>query len=291
MEKTGMTAGVDSYKVLAEYYDDAYAAKKDLVDLPFYSALAKRIGGPVLEIACGTGRVLLPIARQGIEIHGVDNSPAMLNVLRKHLQSEPEEVRKRVSISGGDMRTFRLGKKYRLVTLPFRPMLHMHTLEDQIDALKTAALHLEEDGVLAFDIFYPKFDMIFSSIGEELPEMEWPLQSDPTKRVRRYFRKESVDKINQSISATFIFRTYQGGQLLKEETEPVKMSYYTYPHLQALFLLAGLEVVEEYGTFAQTPLDNSSTDMIFVLRASPGKIAAGSDYFRSGGSVRGKKHG
>jgi SAM-dependent methyltransferase len=284
-------AGVDAYKLLAEYYDAAYAIKKDLVDLPFYTALAKRIGGPVLEIACGTGRVLLPFAREGVEIHGVDNSPAMLNVLRKHLQSEPEEVRKRVSVSGGDMRSFRLGKKYPLVTMPFRPMQHMHDLHDQIDALKTAALHLDEDGVLAFDIFYPRMDLIQSSIGEEIPEMEWPLPSDPTKIVRRYFRKESVDKINQSFIGKFIFRTYQGDRLLKEEIEPLKMSYYTYPHLQALFLLAGLEPVEEYGSFAQTPLDNDSKEMIFVLRAALGKIIAGSDFFRSGGSVHGKKHG
>jgi len=285
-----MAAGIDAYKLLAEYYDDVYAVRR-LVDLPFYSVLAKRIGGPVLEVACGTGRVLLPIAREGIEIHGVDNSPAMLNVLRKHLQSEAEEVRKRVSISGGDMRTFRLGKKYRLVIIPFRPMQHMHTLEDQIEALKTAALHLEEDGVLAFDVFYPRFDASLSSIGEEMLEMEWPLQSDPTKTVRRYFRKDSVDKINQSFSGTFIFRTYQGDWLLQEEAEPLNMSYYTYPHLRALFLLAGLESVEEYGSFAQMPLNNDSTEMIFVLRSSPGKIMAGSDYFRSGGSVHGKKSG
>ena len=123
-----MTAGTDMYKLMAEYYDGAYTAKKDLVDLPFYTALAQRIGGPVLEIACGTGRVLLPIARQGIEIHGVDNSPAMLNVVRKHLQSESEAVRNRASVSGGDMRTFRLGRKYPLVIMPFRSMQHMHTL-------------------------------------------------------------------------------------------------------------------------------------------------------------------
>jgi SAM-dependent methyltransferase len=284
-----MTAGADAYKLLAEYYDGGYAAKKDLVDLPFYTALAKRIGGPVLEIACGTGRVLLPIARQGIQIHGVDNSPAMLNVLRRNLQTEPEAARKRVSVSGGDMRNFRLGKKYPLVIMPFRPMQHMHTLEDQVAALKTAAHHLDEDGVLAFDVFYPKYDVMFLSMGEEIPEMEWPLQSDPAKTVKRFFKKEFVDKINQTFSGTFIFRTFEGNKLIKEETEPVKLSYYTYPHVHALFLLAGLEPVEEYGSFSEAPLDKSSTDMIFIVKASPAKITAGSDYFRSGGSVHGLK--
>ena len=62
-----MTNLFRSYNTSAKYYDGAYAVKADLVDLPFYVDLAKKFGGPVLEIGCGTGRVLLPIARQGIE--------------------------------------------------------------------------------------------------------------------------------------------------------------------------------------------------------------------------------
>ena len=69
-----MPRTTESYRIAAKYYDGAYAAMKDLVDAPFYSELARQCGGPVLEIGCGTGRVLLPIAREGIEIHGVDNS-------------------------------------------------------------------------------------------------------------------------------------------------------------------------------------------------------------------------
>ena len=261
-----MSDGVEAYEIAAKYYDDAYAAKKDLVDLPFYLDLAKRIGGPILELACGTGRLLLPIARAGIEIHGVDNSSPMLGVLRRHLEREPKDVQKRVFVSEGDMRIFRSNRKYPLVTIPFRPLQHMHNLEEQIDALKTAAFHLEENGILAFDVFYPKFEGMYSKIGEEFLELEWPLQSDPTKIVRRYFRKESVDKINQSFSATFFFRTYEGEKLIQEEAEPLKMSYYTYPHLRALFVIVGLEPVEEYGSFAKTPLDNNAEQMIFLLR-------------------------
>jgi hypothetical protein len=74
-----------SYNTSAKYYDGAYAVKADLVDLPFYVDLATKFGGPVLEIGCGTGRVLLPIARQGIEIHGVDNSLPMLGGPKKPL--------------------------------------------------------------------------------------------------------------------------------------------------------------------------------------------------------------
>jgi hypothetical protein len=75
-----------------------------------------------------------------------------------------------------------------------------------------------------------------------------------------------VDKINQNFSAQFVYRTYRDEQLVREETAPLKMSYYTYPHLRALFLLAGLEIVEEYGSWEKAPLDNDSKEMVFVLK-------------------------
>jgi SAM-dependent methyltransferase len=255
------------YETSARYYDDAYAAKADLVDLPFYLDLARRVGGPVLELACGTGRVLLPIAREGIAIHGVDFSRPMLEILRGKLHLEPPGVRDLVSVTEADMRTFRSGERYPLVLIPFRPMQHMFTVEDQLAALTTAALHLRADGVLAFDVFFPRFDLIDSGIGEEQLDLEWLDPANPGMVVRRYLTKESVDKVSQSFSATFVFRTYEGGKLVSEETEPLRMSYYTYPHLRALFMLAGLEIVEEFGSFDRTALDNSAEQMIFLLRA------------------------
>jgi SAM-dependent methyltransferase len=255
----------DSYKITAEYYDDAYAHATNLVDLPFYLELARRIGGPVLEMGCGSGRVLMPTARAGIEIHGLDSSAAMLGVLRNHIQGEPAEVQRRIVIHEGDMRRFRGRQKYPLVTIPFRPMQHMYTVEDQVAALRTAVFHLADDGILAFDVFFPNF-ALFSQIGKEDLEMEWPVESHPGKMIRRYYRLEAVDRVNQTFRITFIFRTYDKEVLISEEITPMKMSYYAYPQLKALFLLAGLEAVEEYGSFEKAPLNNDASDMIFLLR-------------------------
>jgi SAM-dependent methyltransferase len=257
---------IDSYEILAKHYDAAYAAEQFQADVPFYVDLAKQSGGPVLEIACGTGRVLLNIAREGIPTDGIDNSPAMLRILRSKLEREPPHVRDRVGIHEGDMRSFRLNKKYPLVIIPFRPMQHTYTLRDQLDALTTAAAHLQNDGNLAFDVFYPKFAAIETGIGQEILDLEWPIDLARQRIVRRYFRKDSVDKIRQLFTGTFIFRTYEGNALVLEETDALKLSYYTCPHLRALFLLAGLEVVEEYGSFTKALLDNEATQMIFIVR-------------------------
>jgi SAM-dependent methyltransferase len=256
----------DSYEILASHYDTGYCSKQDLVDVPFYVDLARKSGGPVLEMACGTGRVLLPIAKEGIEIEGVDNSESMLRILRRNLAREPREVRERVTIHQGDMRDIRLEKKFQLVTIPFRPLQHMYTVQNQVAALTTAAFHVMEGGSVAFDVFFPNFEGIPANIGKEILDLEWTIDAEPRKIVRRYFRKKSHDKIQQTFSGEFVFRTYEGDNLILEETGPLKMSYYTYPHLRALFLLAGLEPVQEYGSFAREPLDNTSQEMIFVLR-------------------------
>jgi SAM-dependent methyltransferase len=255
---------VDSYRVSAKYYDGAYAAMKDLVDTAFYCELARQYRGPVLEIGCGTGRILRAIAREGIEIHGVDNSAPMLATLKESLARETPEVRDRISLHAGDMRDFRLGRRFPLVTIPFRPMQHMYTVTDQVRALTSAAAHLQNDGILAFDVFYPKFERLPLRIGEEQLEAEW--SSEPGTVIRRFFRKDSFDKIQQRFTITFIFRVYRDDQLTREEQETFSMSYYTYPHLRALFLLAGLEPIAEYGSFSKTPLDNDSEEMIFLLR-------------------------
>jgi SAM-dependent methyltransferase len=260
-----MSETTDFYAISARHYDPAYGAI-DLVDVPFYLDLAREIGGPVLEIGSGTGRVLLPIARAGIEIHGLDLSRAMLEVLEAKLQREQEEIRSRITLHAGDMRSARLSREFALIIMPFRPFQHMHTMKDQLAALRTARVHLREGGRFAFDVFYPKFDSLLSGIGEERFEMEWPVDGKPGTIIRRFYRKDSVDKIHQSFSGAFVYRWFEGDRMIREETAPLHMTWYLYPELRALLALAGLEVEQEYGSFAKSALNNESTEMIFVVR-------------------------
>jgi len=104
-------------------------------------------------------------------------------------------------------------------------------------------------------------------------EMEWPDPINGKRTVRRYFRKDAVDKVQQIFFFTFFLRTYEGDNMVHEDATAMSLSYYTYPHLRALFLLAGLEIVEEYGTFDKTPLDNSATQMIFLLRRGKSSLS------------------
>ena len=256
----------DAYRLAAKHYDAAYSAKKDLVDRDFYLDLAGEYGGHVLELGCGTGRITLPLARQGHDVTGLDASRAMLDVLRAKLVKEPAGFRRRVRVVEGDFRTLCLGDQFPLVIIPFRPLQHLYTVEDQLAALKNAGRHLADGGVLAFDVFNPRFDKLLSGDSEEHLELEWPDGDGTGRTIRRYFVKEGFDPVNMVFAGRFVFRLCEGDRVLSEEVENFKMSVYTYPHLKALFHAAGLESVGEFGSFDRKPIGPAATEMIFLLK-------------------------
>ncbi len=256
----------DPYSSGAKHYDAAYGVKDNLTNRDFYLDLANTCGGPVLELGCGTGRITLPLARQGIDVTGLDASHSMLEVLRAKLAKEPAGVRRRIRVIEGDFRTHYLNDRFSLVMIPFRPMQHMYTTDDQLAALKNAGRHLADGGILAFDVFNPRFDKLLSGIGEEYLDLEWPAQDGTDRMIRRYFVKDEIDPVNLNFSGRFIFRLCEGDQVLSEEVQPLKMSVYTYPHLKLLFHAAGLESVEEFGSFDRRPIGPEAPEMIFLLK-------------------------
>jgi len=155
------------FRSTARYYDAACAADTRLKDVPFYLDVAKSAAGNVLEIGCGTGRILLPTARAGIPIDGLDFCSAFLEILREKLKGESPEVQERVSLYEADMRSFTLGKTYSLITLPFRPLQHLYCVEDQLAAFRCFHTHLKPGGRLAFNVFYPDFKLL-DQVGTEI---------------------------------------------------------------------------------------------------------------------------
>lgn len=246
----------------AEHYDRFHTDRRE--DVEFWKSVSTRTGGSVVEIACGTGRVGIEIARQGQELYGIDLSEDVLEVFRHKLTGEPADVQDRVHLSQGDMRTFDLQKKFSLAIIPFRPLQHMLTLDDQLAALRNARRHLVDGGTVGFDVFFPSYAALVQPDGVEKFECEWADSSGRT--VRRFFLRHKVDKLNQIIYASFIFRTYSGEDLLSEEKSPINMSYYTYPHIQLLLQLSGFEPQEEYGSYDRSPI-TSQKEMIFLARA------------------------
>jgi SAM-dependent methyltransferase len=176
----------DEYRLIAELYDHV-VPYRERPDVGFFVEAAKESGGPVLEVGCGTGRVLIPTARAGIEITGLDLSAHMLEVCRDRLKAESEEVHSRIQLSEGDMRGFELGRSFRLVTLPFRPFQHLTSVEDQMACLGCLRRHLTTDGKLILDIFNPMLEaLVRTNFGEEVSEEPEFSMPDGRKVIRRH---------------------------------------------------------------------------------------------------------
>ena len=147
--------GQDAYRTaeLAEIYDVVYA---DVPDVTFWLSMAAAVPhGPILELACGTGRVLLPMARAGSEVVGLDLSPVMLERCKAHLRKEPAEVRDRVALVQGDMTSFDLGRKVGAVFCPFNSFHHLRSADAQLACLARCHAHLPSQGLLVLDLFNP----------------------------------------------------------------------------------------------------------------------------------------
>lgn len=254
----------DEYANSAEFYDyvQPYAERKDVA---FFVDLARESGGPVLEVGCGTGRVLLPTARAGIEICGLDLSGVMLGICREKLAHEPEDVRRRVKLHAADMRSFDLGRTFRLLTIPFRPFQHLLTVEDQLACLACVRKHLAPGGRFILDLFNPSLKALTDEMRKEGfghdPEVVMP----DGRRMKRWARIVSRNYVEQ----------YQECELIHDVTHPdgraerivfaFKMRYLFRFEVEHLLARAGFEVETVYADYDKSPLGSKDPgELIFV---------------------------
>ena len=232
-----------------------YAARRDV---GFYVAEAKAAGGQVLELGCGTGRILLPIARAGCTIAGVDSSSQMLARCKEKLAAEAATVQARVMLQQRDIRDFALGAKYALIIAPFRVVQQLARIDDQLRFLAAVAHHLAPTGRFVFDVFNPRFDALTSADGverEDTPE----LRLADGRTLRRGARVTRVRWVDQVTETELIY--YVGG---KRYVQAFDMRWYLAAELQHLLARAGFTVRAMYGDFARSALVDASPDIVTI---------------------------
>jgi SAM-dependent methyltransferase len=155
---------MSAYDAIAELYDPWSRSVTE--DVSFYVEEAERAGGPVVELAVGTGRIAVPTAAAGIPVIGVDSSPGMLEVCRE--RAELAGVAHLLDLRLGDLVTPPVEERVRLVTCPFRSYLHLLDDEARVRALRAARSLLLPGGRLVFDVFAPGADDIAETHGRWL---------------------------------------------------------------------------------------------------------------------------
>ena len=150
--------GEEVFDRIARFYD--YEQEDFVKDIPFYVEYAKKCGGNVLELACGTGRVLIPIAHEGIQVTGMDISEEMLNIARGKTVKLDKSIGENIEIVQGDMKQFYLKKKFSMIYIAFRSFQCLLTKQDQGACLECVNRHLEDNGLFILDLFAPRHDIL-----------------------------------------------------------------------------------------------------------------------------------
>jgi len=246
------TGGYQSNPVVAQLYDQV-VPYRERPDIDFYIEEAIESGGPVLEIGCGTGRVLLPIARAGISITGLDLSPYMLEVCRQALEKEPAEVQQRVNLVEGDMRDFDLGQTFALVTSPFRPFQHLLSVEDQLKCLECVHRHLVPGGIYILDIFNPSLTALTAdNVGQEIGDEPIFTTSEGVE-VRRVHRVTARDLHNQVQDVELIYYLTHPDGREERIVHAFQMRYLFRFEAEHLLARAGFEVLDLYADYSRSP--------------------------------------
>jgi SAM-dependent methyltransferase len=256
----------DDYEEVARLYDHVvpYATRGDV---DFFVDEARRANGMVLEVGCGTGRVLVPTAQAGISIDGIDVSNAMLDVLRDKLALEEQAVQSRVRLHQGDMRNFELGRRFALITLPFRPFQHLVTVEDQIACLTNLHRHLDTGGRVILDLFNPSIDYLANRpIGELLPE--GPAVTLPDGRqLERLFRIVASDRFTQVNEIELIYDVTESDGRKRRAVHAFRMRYLFRYEAEHLLSRCGFVVENVYAGYDRSPYGSVYPgELIFVAR-------------------------
>jgi len=256
----------DSFEDIGLLYDHVgvYNAR---ADIGFYVDEARRTDGKILEIASGTGRVLLPIARAGKEITGVELSRKMIERCRERVATEPDDVRERITLVEGDMRDFSVDDRFALAIIPFRPMQHLMTIEDQLSCLDAIRRHLVPGGRLIFDVFNPDLARIGSPVAGEMNDTpETPLPDGSS--FRRSARMVAVHRTDQVNDVELVYYlTFPDGTTARR-VHAFGMRWYMRPELEHLVARAGFTLDTIYGNFDRSILTDASPEMIVVARTA-----------------------
>lgn len=251
-----------SYEQLARYYDFVHAELT--ADIGFILTQAARNRGPILELGCGSGRLLIPLARAGYQIVGLDNSPAMLDLARQKLAAEPEEVRQRVTLVEADMTELDWSSRFAFIFVPYNTLMHLDS-EQKAALFKRARRHLRSGGLFLIDVANPLAaaqtpDDHFLTLERCFVEPEsdqivvqkassWP---DPDRQILR-------------IIWLFDSSPLMGGPV---ERQVARMDYhYLYPHeLELMLEQSGFKLEALYGDYQQNLFVEESERLLLLAR-------------------------
>lgn len=249
----------DSFARYYELFDGQFAE-----DLPVYVNFAQRSGGPVLELGCGTGRVALALAREGLAVTGLDRSAAMLALARRKL--EQAGLSKSVTLIEADLGDFELGpaQRFRLAVCAQNTFCHMLTTADQIRLLRAAHRHLDKDGLLVVDVYNPDPAAL---LGNDMRLLLTGMTTDPaTGHIITRTMARAIDAGEQIEHVTLFVDEIDDHQATSRHLFDFDLRYVYRFELELLLDKAGFKVEAVYGSYQLEPFCGESERLLAVAR-------------------------
>jgi SAM-dependent methyltransferase len=251
--------------LVIKYYDEAFGITGEK-EAEWYLSKARAFGGPVLDLACGTGRMALLLARAGFEVTGIDSSPGMLNQFGRRLAAEPLETRQRVRLGNQRMRGFSLERRFNTI-ICCDAFFHNVTVEEEMDCLGCVARHLSSTGRFVFNLTNPTCEFILraaTSAGRDFEERgRYALGAHSGTLLVE--QAHAANTLEQTIKTTLrITRTDVSGNVV-EEGESSWTARYLFRY-EAIHLLyrCGFEVESLVGDYENGPVTEGS-QLIFQV--------------------------
>jgi SAM-dependent methyltransferase len=255
------------YELELNGYDD---------DLGFWVDLISRYEpASVLELACGTGRITLPMAVRGCEqrsdfrIAGIDSSAEFIARAQELRQEQEPAVQRATTFAEGDMRNIDLGETFDLIALGFNSFAYLHTIDDHLACLDGVRRHLAPGGHFILDVIVPQFNFVADA--QVIPpvirlELNHPV---PEAGIERFLRSytDRYDGATQTITTTYFYEIYhEDGR--QERTSKDLAWHMFYPHeLELLLRQAGFRIIERHGDYNRSPFTSRSKQYVWTMLA------------------------
>ncbi len=250
-----------------EFYDAMHpaGAYPCLVgDIDFFLKAAKRARGPILELACGTGRVAIPLSMAGHDVTGLDLSAEMLRVARAKSAGLP------IRFVRGNMKRFALGRRFNLIYCTFRSFQSLLTPADQRACLACVRRHLAPGGRLIVNIFDPKLEYCVDGRSRVMSRYRKAVDPVTGTVCRLKVLERRNDALLQRLTEKWHYEVRdRRGRLLRKDDRVLSIRWTYRWEMAHLLELCGFEAEACYGDFRGGP-PRHGAEQIWVAKSARG---------------------